>query len=84
MKRGALADAVAAVREGTGEQMGIELALGHADVDGETYHRAWDGELVRRDQLRNLRLFELGWDVKRFWVYQVRDDLNWCVEQIVE
>ncbi len=38
------------------------------EVDGEQYHRDWDGELVRRDQLRNLRLIEMGCDVLRLWV----------------
>lgn len=52
------------------------------EVDGERYHRNWNGELCYRDQLRNQRLFELGWDVKRFWVYEIRDRLPWCVEQI--
>lgn len=52
------------------------------EVDGEMYHRNWTGELCYRDQLRNQRLFELGWDVKRFWVYQIRDQLPWCIEQI--
>lgn len=52
------------------------------EVDGERYHRNWTGELCRRDQIRNQRLFELGWDVKRFWVYEVRDDINICVEKI--
>jgi very-short-patch-repair endonuclease len=52
------------------------------EVDGEQYHRDWDGELIRRDQLRNLRMMELGWDVMRFWVYQVRDDLPACVHQV--
>jgi very-short-patch-repair endonuclease len=52
------------------------------EVDGEHYHRDWDGELVRHDQLRNLRMIELGWDVMRFWVYQVRDDLPGCVRKV--
>ncbi len=52
------------------------------EVDGEMYHKDWNGELSYRDQLRNQRLFELGWDVKRFWVYQIRDDLQGCIEQI--
>jgi very-short-patch-repair endonuclease len=25
---------------------------------------------------------ELGWDVMRFWVYQVRDDLPRCIERV--
>ncbi|NLI61226.1 MAG: DUF559 domain-containing protein [Clostridiales bacterium] len=54
------------------------------EVDGEMYHRDWNGELCYRDQLRNHRLFEMGWDVKRFWVYQIRDELSWCVSQIQE
>ena len=52
------------------------------EVDWEMYHKQWNGELCYRDQLRNQRMFELGWDVKRFWVYQIRDDLEWCVQQI--
>ena len=52
------------------------------EVDGERYHRSWNGELCVRDQLRNQRMYELGWDVRRFWVYEIRDRLDWCVEQI--
>ena len=52
------------------------------EVDGEHYHRGWDGELIRSDQLRNLRMIEMGWDVMRFWVYQVRDDLPACVDKV--
>lgn len=52
------------------------------EVDGELYHKDWNGELCYRDQLRNQRLFELGWDIKRFWVYQIRDDLQGCIDQI--
>lgn len=52
------------------------------EVDGEMYHKNWDGELCYRDQLRNQRMFELGWDVKRFWVYQIRDDIDGCVNAI--
>jgi very-short-patch-repair endonuclease len=54
------------------------------EVDGEHYHRDWDGELIRRDQLRNLRMIEMGWDVMRFWVYQVRDDLPGCVAKVAQ
>ncbi len=52
------------------------------EIDGEMYHKQWNGELCYRDQLRNQRMFELGWDVKRFWVYQIRDDMDWCIGQI--
>jgi very-short-patch-repair endonuclease len=52
------------------------------EIDGERHHRSWDGELCRRDQIRNIRLMELGWDVMRFWVYQVRDDLDRCLDRV--
>ena len=52
------------------------------EIDGERYHRNWNGELCRRDQLRNQRLFELGWDVMRFWVYEIRDDLPSCIIKV--
>lgn len=54
----------------------------NVEVDGERYHRSWTGELCLRDQLRNQRLIELGWDVKRFWVYEVRDNLDECVATV--
>lgn len=49
------------------------------EVDGERYHRDWTGELCLRDRLRNQRLMELGWDVRRFWVYEIRDRIDQCV-----
>ena len=52
------------------------------EIDGERYHKNWTGELCRRDQLRNQRMFELGWDVKRFWVYEVRDEIDTCLDYI--
>ena len=69
-------------------QYSLDLALFagerklNIEVDGEKYHRNWDGELMKRDQLRNKRLIELGWDVQRFWVYQVRDNMKHCIEMI--
>jgi very-short-patch-repair endonuclease len=52
------------------------------EIDGERYHREWNGELCRRDQIRNQRLMELGWDVMRFWVYQIRDDPGGCQARV--
>jgi len=72
------------------EKYTLDLALFGGDkmldieVDGERYHRNWTGELCRRDQIRNQRLFEIGWDVKRFWVYEVRDDIDSCVRKVKE
>ena len=70
------------------EQYLLDLALFHngrkldIEIDGEKYHRNWDGDLCKRDQLRNKRLLELGWDVMRFWVYEVRDDSSGCLARI--
>jgi very-short-patch-repair endonuclease len=58
---------------------GRKLAI---EVDGERYHRSWTGELCLRDQLRNQRLIELGWDIQRFWVYEVRDEPARCVQRL--
>lgn len=72
------------------EQYTLDFALFDGDrklnieIDGERYHRNWDGELCRRDLIRNQRLIELGWDVKRFWVYQIRDDIENCVKAVLE
>lgn len=69
-------------------QYRLDLALYHngrkldIEVDGEYYHRSWDGELLTRDRLRNQRMIELGWDVKRFWVYQIRDNMEFCIQSI--
>ena len=66
----------------------LDLALFHngrkldIEVDGEMYHRTWTGEICYNDQIRNQTLMQQGWDVIRFWVPQVRDELPWCVEQI--
>lgn len=56
----------------------------NVEVDGERYHKNWTGDLCRRDQIRNQRLYELGWDVKRFWVYEVRDDIAKCIKTITD
>lgn len=52
------------------------------EVDGAMYHQTWTGELSYNDQLRNQALMREGWNVIRFWVQQVRDQLPWCIEQI--
>ncbi len=52
------------------------------EIDGENYHRNWDGELCRRDQIRTRSLADLGWDVMRFWVYELREDLPGCILRV--
>ena len=52
------------------------------DIDTQGYHSRWTSDLSRRDQLRSQRLFELGYDVMRFWIYEVRDDLPACMARL--
>jgi len=53
------------------------------EVDGELYHKEWDGSRCRRDVIRDLRLAALGWRVKRLWVYQLMHEIDACVEEVV-
>jgi very-short-patch-repair endonuclease len=52
------------------------------EVDGENYHRNWDGELCRRDQIRSRCLSDSGWDIMRFWVYELREDMEGSVGRV--
>lgn len=52
------------------------------DLDAAMHGRLWDDEYARRDQLRTQRLLELGWTPMRFWICQVRDDLDRCVARV--
>ncbi|TKB26500.1 DUF559 domain-containing protein [Desulfopila sp. IMCC35006] len=53
------------------------------EVDGDRYHRNRDGSRKKDDVWRDIQLHGMGWIVMRFWVYQLREDLNGCVEKIV-
>ena len=70
------------------EQYSLDLAVTvgkrklDIEVDGEAYHRAWDGERLTRDLIRDRRVIELGWDVMRFWVYEIRDYPDECVNRV--
>ena len=73
-------------RQGASRDLDFAVVIGdrrlNIEVDGERYHRTWSGELCLRDQLRNQRLIELGWEVKRFWVYEIRDRLPDVVSHV--
>ena len=56
----------------------------NVEVDGELYHREWDGRRSRADLARDRRLIGQGWDVERFWVYEIRDELERCVTEVKE
>jgi very-short-patch-repair endonuclease len=54
------------------------------EVDGDQFHRNPDGTRRRDDVWRDIQLQGAGWRVMRFWVYQLRDDLDGCVEKILK
>jgi len=53
------------------------------EVDGDC-HRNPDGTRKIDDTWRDIQLQAMGWKVMRFWVYQLRENLNDCVKKIVE
>lgn len=66
----------------------VDFALLRADkklaieVDGETWHRDGEGRRLVDDLHRDRVLRDAGWKVVRFWVHQLRDDMDGCVEAI--
>ena len=66
-------------------QYRIDLAVISGDdriaieADGESTHVD-----SRLDAERDARLESLGWRVLRFWNHQIRDDLDYCVQRILD
>jgi len=54
------------------------------EVDGDRYHRNADGTRKNDDVWRDIQLQASGWKVMRFWVYQLREDLEGCVNKIIK
>jgi len=52
------------------------------EVDGDRYHRNKDGSRKKDDIWRDIQIRGMGWIVMRFWVYQLREDLDSCVKKI--
>lgn len=52
------------------------------EVDGETYHRNEDEALRQEDVSRDQVLKADGWRVQRFWVYELREDMEKCLNMI--
>ena len=64
---------------GEQEENGVRLDL---EVDGRTWHAGPDGERKTSDIWRDHELRSLGWSVRRFWVHELRDDMESCLDQI--
>ena len=54
------------------------------EIDGEMWHRDIDGGRLSSDLKRDQHLIIHGWQVIRFWVYQLKNDLDRCVREIKE
>jgi len=52
------------------------------EVDGEGFHLNRYGERKQDDIYRDLQITSIGWRVCRFWYWEVRDQLDSCVEKI--
>ena len=52
------------------------------EVDGETYHRSGSGDRIADDIRRDQALIANGWTILRFWVYELREDMDGCVRRI--
>lgn len=53
------------------------------EVDGVAYHQDDTGERLPTDLWRDHQLRGLGWTVLRFWVHELRDDMERCVDRIL-
>jgi len=53
------------------------------EVDGESVHRTSGGGRKDDDHWRDLQLQSLGWQVCRFWVYELREGLATCVNKVL-
>jgi very-short-patch-repair endonuclease len=68
-----------------GRFLDLAILAGKLDVevDGESAHRTAGGGRKDDDHWRDLQLQSLGWRVVRFWVYELRENLPRCVQQVV-
>jgi len=56
------------------------------EIDGETFHKDAAGKRLRRDIDRDIYVKAQdghSWDVMRFWVYELREDMDACLEKIM-
>jgi len=52
------------------------------EVDGDRFHRDPSGGRKIDDLWRDHQLKSLGWRVIRFWVYELREDMEKCVARV--
>lgn len=64
-----------AVIEEDGRKLDIE-------IDGEMYHKDWNGETIIQDRIRDNILEMNDWTIMRFWSYEVLDCPQLCIRKI--
>lgn len=52
------------------------------EIDGVHWHTSQDGRRKLDDIFRDLQVGGAGWIVQRFWVYELQNDIQGCVEKI--
>ena len=52
------------------------------EVDGARYHMEPDGSRRRDDIWRDITVRGAGWKVMRFWVHELRDQMETCLDKI--
>ena len=52
------------------------------EVDGERWHKDGGGNRLEKDIDRNIFVKAQGWDVMRFWVYELKEDMEKCLKKI--
>ena len=52
------------------------------EVDGARYHLELDGSRRRDDIWRDITVRGAGWKVMRFWVHELRDQMDDCLNKI--
>ena len=52
------------------------------EVDGRRWHANPDGNRKLADRLRDRALIALGWRVRRFWVHELADNMEECLDAI--
>ena len=52
------------------------------ELDGEMWHNT--AKARKRDSFKDITLKRGGWRVLRFWGYEIEQDLEGCIEQILE
>ena len=66
----------------------LDLAIPEAkldvEVDGEKYHRDSSGRRKSEDLWRDMTVRAAGWRPLRFWVYELDEDMDGCVQRVKE